>query len=161
MAKMPTLCHWRTGCCLHGNLRCHPWRQMRCYDVASFQWFVFLWLKPFNQYHCIHHSLYRCRLFWSWISPFLELNITIYWPLLPVMFYVYKMAGYAITQLPGRFVPLDILLEYWIELVNTAVRYITIHLYYQLGYSTGLFKLSNWLSVWCLVAWVNHLPSVC
>ena len=35
------------------------------------------------------------------------------------------------------------------------------HLATQLGYSAGGVRLCNWLSLWRLVSWINHLPPAC
>ena len=35
------------------------------------------------------------------------------------------------------------------------------NLYSQVGSSTQDSKLCNWLSLWCLVLWINHLPPAC
>ena len=35
------------------------------------------------------------------------------------------------------------------------------HLATQLGYSAGEFQALNWLSLRCLVSWINHLPPAC
>ena len=34
------------------------------------------------------------------------------------------------------------------------------NLYFQLRYFKGLLKVYNWLFLWCLVPWINHLPPV-
>ena len=56
--------------------------------------------------------------------------------------------------------PLDIPFEYWIEHVTFGPFYV------MFRFSTSIFdkgssRLCNWLSLWCLVPGINHLPPVC
>ena len=53
------------------------------------------------------------------------------------------------------FSTMDIPFEYLIK--NVTFRLIMSYLNSLLGYS----RLCNWLSLRCLVPWINHLPSVC
>ena len=131
-----------TGGCLHGNTRCRPWRQMRRYDDFSFQCFVFLRLKPFNQYHynggSTHHGLYRCPLFWSWMGPFTDRYYQ-------QPFYVEKIV--------------DSVFTFWLSGESFFVIYLHIHTHFLKTYL--VIQISNchiFIFTFIFVSQVNQVP---
>ena len=68
-------------------------------------------------------------------------------------------SGSANAQLPGCFRP-------WTFSLNIGLNRLPLDsfvscLHSPLGFSTGSSRLRNWLSLRCLVPWINHLPPVC
>ena len=71
---------------------------------------------------------------------------------------LFLVAGFVFTCLPRMFLPLNLLLEYWIELVPLVLLCVSYIFNYILR---GCSKLCNLLSFRCLVLLINHLPHVC
>ena len=68
--------------------------------------------------------------------------------------------GFVNAHLPGCFCPWTFRLNIGLNTSpsDSFVSYLNSHL----GYSAGEFQaLCNWLSLRCLVPWINHLPPVC
>ena len=64
-----------------------------------------------------------------------------------------------IFHLPRMFPPTDFLFGKRIGLVFMDLIYI-IFTYYTQDNRQECFRLSNWVSLWCLRPWMNHLPPV-
>ena len=85
-------------------------------------------------------------------------------PLLFILTYVFlsflKLCsfGSAATHLPGCFCP-------WTFSLNIVLNKLPLNPFVMLRFSTSViyrgFRLCNWLSLWCLVPWINHLPPTC
>ena len=88
--------------------------------------------------------------------------IGIYLALLFILNYMFRLSvsssDSANAHLPGCFRP-------WIFHLNIGLNMLPSDSFvscldYLLGYSTGAGLICNWLSLRCLVPWINHLPPV-
>ena len=64
-----------------------------------------------------------------------------------------------IPHLPGCFCPWTFFQNIGFNMVPSDP--FMSHLATQLGYSAVELRFCNWLSLWLLVSWINHLPPAC
>ena len=97
-------------------------------------------------------------------SMIISLILGCLWPLVFVLKQHFDTRYLTICDLspPRMFLPMDLLPEYRIQHGAIGPLYVTSIIYpLNLDILHESFRLCNWLSLWRLLSWINHLPPAC
>ena len=131
---------------------------------------VLVELHPITVYMAVfwEHAvpLLNATCCFRWFQPFVSYSMVIrlilgcLWPLVSVLNYILTLGILRSVISPFQ----DVFVPGPSSRISDSTYHRTplCHIYI-LNYNIqqGSFRLCNWLSLWCLVSWINHLPPVC